>query len=496
MDGRSHDALKAQLAQPRDPPAKVIYVSTFLNELVDKCNKNKGKGREKMMETVATAQNVIINESATANPEVLHMICSPMLRLEPDWLEEKLDLCRFYIQQVVKKNSPKNVTSVSEIVLEKEDIHPDRVHLVASGTQKYADRLVEDLIKAMALLPAEGMEVEEMTTNPFGLVTPKMPKAARFGETSKDSTRKRKGKDTEDEDEGSEKRLKGATNAEILEFLKDMRAEGAAARKEDKRVVTGLVQQVEAIEMEQNDIQNEIKEIKANIEDGAGGGSKQNNEIFATILENQDGVENENLKNIVIVRKLIIKEAIPKDKPSLQKLVLETAKEIAAVCGLKPDSIAYASVLFTGKDVREEKVKGQLPAFRIIFKSARYGTKFKDEAIRKSKETGSQLHKCYIATQQTMATRIRTMLMWGIADKNRSKERGVDCWVNQSLNKPTLQFKGPAKYNKSHTFVDAMKKYSKDINPAVLTEATKLAMKSFPDQVEKYFIVIKDQVLD
>ena len=38
--------------------------------------------------------------------------------------------------------------------------------------------------------------------------------------------------------------------------------------------------------------------------------------------------------------------------------------------------------------------------------------------------------------------------------------------------------------------------YATDINPAVLTEATKLAMKSFPDQVEKYFIVIKDQVLD
>ena len=82
--------------------------------------------------------------------------------------------------------------------------------------------------------------------------------------------------------------------------------------------------------------------------------------------------------------------------------------------------------------------------------------------------------------------------MWGLVDKLKNPLRGIDSWVNQSLNKPTLQVKGEERNQRSYTFVGAMLQYSDKLDDKTKDDALKLAKRFFPGQIEKIFIVIKD----
>ncbi len=81
--------------------------------------------------------------------------------------------------------------------------------------------------------------------------------------------------------------------------------------------------------------------------------------------------------------------------------------------------------------------------------------------------------------------------MWALADKIKDSKKGIDCWVNQSLNKPTMQVKGD-KTQRTYSFAAAMQKYGDKLEDKPKEEALKLAKKFFPGQVEKIFIVIKE----
>ncbi len=133
-----------------------------------------------------------------------------------------------------------------------------------------------------------------------------------------------------------------------------------------------------------------------------------------------------------------------------------------------------------------------MPAFKIVFKTKQQGVEFREKAVQKSKITEHKLHKAYIASQQCVATRVRTIIMWGIADQLKNQAKGIDSWVNQGLNKPVLQVKGEEKYQRSYTYVSAVQKYGDKILEKTKEEALKLARRFFPNQVEKIFIVIKD----
>ncbi len=55
---------------------------------------------------------------------------------------------------------------------------------------------------------------------------------------------------------------------------------------------------------------------------------EQDDSLTAEMREDIDGLENENLKNTVIVRKLATKESVPKDKKALRNFIQSKAREL------------------------------------------------------------------------------------------------------------------------------------------------------------------------
>jgi len=107
-----------------------------------------------------------------------------------------------------------------------------------------------------------------------------------------------------------------------------------------------------------------------------------------------------------------------------------------------------------------------------------------------SKEGKEGLEKTYFTHQQNAATRVRSSLMWGVV--MGLKKKGKDAWVNQNLNKPNIQIKEGGKIVKTLTFLQAMKEHSNMISAKTLSDVKKTAMWNFVGQLERYFVVLKD----
>ena len=239
---------------------------------------------------------------------------------------------------------------------------------------------------------------------------------------------------------------------------------------------------------------DELKETQIEIQQQVNKLEKKTGEdnIFtATVREDLDAIDNENLRNTVIVKKLKTTKKVTPDRVELNKLVQKAAKKTVKDILGDDTSIAYIALLYTGKE-GIKITEGQLPAFKIVFKTKQAGIDFKDRAVQLSKDENHSLSKAYFATQQTLGTRIRSTLMWNIADQIKDPAKGIDCWVSQNFNKPMLQVKGLEKYQRGYTFVNAMIKYGMKIEAKALVDAQKIARRSFPGQVEKIFFIIKD----
>jgi hypothetical protein len=102
------------------------------------------------------------------------------------------------------------------------------------------------------------------------------------------------------------------------------------------------------------------------------------------------------------------------------------------------------------------------------------------------------LFKAYLSNQQTIGTRIRLGLLWGVAEYLKKKEK-QDSWVSQSSPKPMLMAKAPnSNLVKTYSYIEAITTYGEKIDKKVIDDANKLASKFFYGQVEKVFIILKD----
>ena len=212
----------------------------------------------------------------------------------------------------------------------------------------------------------------------------------------------------------------------------------------------------------------------------------------AEMREDIDGLENENLRSAVVIRKLPTEEDVPTDKKALSTFVQRVAKELVkeilneeAVKGVKYVTTLYAYIDPTKKDNQ----KGLVPPFKIGFHTKDQGISFREASIKKAKEENSKYTSTYFTHCQSSASRIRCMLMWSIADGIKLDTREV--WVNQNANKPTLQVKEAGKV-KTYTFAKAMEDYKEKIAKKTLDEATKIAKRYFAGHIKKTFIVLSD----
>jgi len=218
--------------------------------------------------------------------------------------------------------------------------------------------------------------------------------------------------------------------------------------------------------------------------------------IIAAMREDVDASENETMKSAVVVKKLVATAGveIPVDKKELSKYIQACGRSLVGkVLGPELESEIKFVIPLYMKGTRAAvgpNEKTFVPPFKITFKNKDVGVKFREQAIVMSKEKKEGFENTYFAHQQNAGTRVRTSLMWGVVDG--LKKKGKEAWVNQNTNKPNIQIKEGGKIVKTITFVQAMQDHGNIIPKKTLEDVKKSAVWNFRNQLERFFIVLKD----
>jgi hypothetical protein len=468
-------SIKAILEKEREVKPDLFYIATILNEINLKTG--KGKPTEGIIKAVTEEQNIVVNTEAAKieNTSRLYLICNPFLRQDPKWMEEKLLQIKFYIKEQHTIYSPANVIIVGEPIIGPSDLASDKVHLTDSGKKKFFDKLMADL--------KEGKTEIENFQN-FGMDWSNEELTQKLSQKTPKTAKKRQHVEVEEEEEEVVVTTKKKKEDEsIMGMLKSIMAELKEDRRKSSIKTDELEESIDKLKESEIEIRQGMNDLL----------SKQEEEkVFsATLREDLDAVENEALRNTVIIKKLKTSKATSTDKVTMGLLVQQEARSLVKEVLGTEDDIAYTGLLFTGKDGLRA-TEGLLPPFKVAFKTKEKGIIFREKVVQRSKNSEDKLHKTYFTCQQCQGTRIRTLLMWALVDKIKDPKKGVDAWVNQSINKPTLQVKGAEKNQRSYSFVEAMMKYEEKLEDKSKEEALKLAKKFFAGQVEKIFMVIKE----
>ena len=360
-----------------------------------------------------------------------------------------------------------NVASVGEPDIQPDDLGSDKIHLGESGQKKLYEKILEDLTigkEELEKFNAEGMEWDDLER-----LSQKTPKTSKKRPRPEEETladpKKRKEEET------------------VKDMLKSFMLEIREDRKETSKKTEELVEAIDKLKESEIEIRQEIENLKEE--------KAEDHSFTASLREDLDAIENESLRHTVIVKKLKTEEVLVNDRAELTRKLQTIGLQIANEVLGKEGTVAYIALLYTGREgIRLSE--GQYPPFRMIFKTKEDGINFKEKAVQRSKNAEDKLHKAYFINQQSQATRVRTMLMWSAVDKIKDPVKNIDAWVNQALNKPTLQVKGEERNQRSYSFVEAMAKYGDRLDEKAKSDALKLARRFFAGSVQKMFIIIKD----
>ncbi len=285
---------------------------------------------------------------------------------------------------------------------------------------------------------------------------------------------------SEDSSKGKKKKGKEAGIDAVLDKLDLMMEKMNGERATNHARFEKIEEQLQSSVDTQKNLEKEIEKIV------------DSDKCFsASLREDLDAVENTNSRDTVIVKKLATDKEIPKDKKELSNLVVATGREILTiVLGSDKCMKFIAPLFFNSRRVPKEGERNELPPFKITFKLLTDALEFKEKAIAASKDPTSKLHKAYFSHHQTVGTRIRLSLLWGVADALKKEKK--ESWCTQSSSKPSLMVKENGPLVKTYSYIEAVTTYGDKIDKKIIEEATKLAQRFFYGQVEKIFIILKD----
>ncbi len=462
----------------------IVFVGCPTNEISQK-SKNNTKSREGIIEAVMRDFFDGIGRAADRHNKTLFVICYPLLRLEPPWIEAKMDFYKENIRVTLNTSNLVNVHLGSDICIAQADLKPDRVHLNKEGIKKLYENILSDLRTALTevVILRTGETVGDMEEDSPDTDTATPPQALSQRSLRKTPARNKR-HFTDDEEvtkESKKRRSNGAKIESVLDkldlFMKELRED----RSRNDGRFNQVEEKLENVIVNHEELKKEVKNMK-----------ESDNTFSASVREDLDAVENINSRDTVIVKKLSIATPCPTDKRELASLVLETGKEILTLVMGDNTSMKYISPLFLRNKRRAPRPGegNELPRFKITFKQVGDALSFKEKAITASKDPSHRLHKAYFSHQQNVGTRIRLILLWAVAD--HLKKENKESWVTQSAPKPALCVKHAGTQVKTYSFIEAMTSYGDKIDGKALDEAHKLARKFYYGQVEKVFIVLKD----
>ena len=210
---------------------------------------------------------------------------------------------------------------------------------------------------------------------------------------------------------------------------------------------------------------------------------------IARLKEETDMLDNERMRDTIIVKKLMHGDNIPQKNPELIDLIKAIAKEMTEkITGFEPP-IKYIGLAFPIDTTRMDKAPKEVPPFKIQFRNKEDCIEFKVKAIIEAKKPNGSYSGTYLIHPQNPATRVRTMILWEIA--KILKEAKCESWVAQSTTRPLLMVK-TGQYPRSYGYVQAIQENLNFLSKCDLSEPNKLANRFFRGEVQRLFIILKD----
>jgi hypothetical protein len=293
----------------------VVFIGYPMNEIGQK-SRNNTKSREGIVEAVIADLYTQVNVTADRKEDVMFVICQPFLRLDPPWIKGKLTFMSDHLKTTHNCTGSKNVHLGSVIEAEADDLKADNVHLNEKGLLKLKNILTTDIKVAkneFEILQTGGQDesMEEAVT-PVNIGS---KEARELRKTP--ARRKRPHEDTNaDSQKGKHKKKKDGIEA-VLDKLDLMMERLDGDRAANMSRFNVVEQRLEESSKAHENLKKEVDNIK-----------KSDNNFAATVREDLDAVENINLRDTVIVKKLATEAEIPKDKKDLTNLIMTTAREI------------------------------------------------------------------------------------------------------------------------------------------------------------------------
>jgi hypothetical protein len=473
----STESIKGILDSVDQEPG-IIMILTPLNEVVKIVSKNQAKGRDETLRAVVEEQSKIVHCSAAKKPTVLHVLIPPFLRMDPPWISTRIKLGFFYVKEYLTSESPWNIVVSNVVDIVEQDLGSDKVHLNSSGKEKLYQQLEADILRCKANLGDGQPATQDWASQMDVGYEPPTPNTMRKRQRSNSEC----SRENEDQSETGGKKLRLDV---ILDRLDSLVKEIKQERQETKGEISKLSGQVTENSTQITEINKELASFK----------SARENEgnLTAEMKEDLDSLENENLKQTVIVRKLPATIPVPKDRRAIRAYIQTAARALVAkiLDQEAAKQVKYGAPLYTFMDpTKKDNAVGLVPPFKVGFATKDMAIRFKEAGVRKSKELGSEFKDSYFTYFQAPGTRVRSTLLWAVADALKSD--GKECWVTQNNPKPVLQIKEGGKIVETLTFVKAMTQYKERISTKAKEEAKKLAKKHFSGNLERLFIAIKD----
>ncbi len=462
----TNEALKTALQTHNDKVFTKVIVGTLLNEVG---YKGKAvKSRDDVINNITKEQVDIMIKFADLHTNTTYIVLPPFMRFEPAWIPDKLRMITLSLKDYTEGAKRNNILFGYPVDITEGDVSSvDKVHLNESGKAKFLNSLIGDnsAIKATTMDWAQ------------------TPTPARI--TRSTSKRTRNASVSDEEEVVVKKRTKGPdVSTAILEKLNRMTEE----LREDRLKTNSQIQTLG------NKLDLNVDTTNANTAKIAELSKEQETctNVVAGIKEDLDGVENENMRDVILVRKLKTGQAIPSKKAEINEMLKTVAADLVTRVGGNPTMIKFVAMAYNEIDqTKQQGRKDLMPAFKIGFKSKENAIKFKENGTKLAKDKNGDLHKVVFAYQHCSGTRIRTQIMWKIVNKLK-EQQGKEAWVNVNYTKPRIQVKSDKKFPTEYTYVAAIEKFKDLLTDDDLKEVNAQAKKFFNGQCKQLFLILKD----
>ncbi len=252
--------------------------------------------------------------------------------------------------------SPDNVIIVGEPILEPNDLQTDKVHLNETGKEKFYQKILADLlIGKEEITKFETMGMDWSNEEVSQRLSQKTPKTAK---------KRARNEDEDEEETPTNSSKKQKEDETVMGMLKSIMVELKEDRRKSSQKTEQLEECIDKLKESEIEIRQEVSTLLSKNEE---------DKIFAaTMKEDLDAIENENMRNTVVVKKLKTSKEVSTDKIAMTSLVQQEAKTLVKELLGKESDIGFIGLLFTGREGLRA-TPGILPPFKVVFRGVYSG---------------------------------------------------------------------------------------------------------------------------